>query len=46
MFEAQLNYGILKRGQDYRVIEEGYDWSLVAVKGKTIYVPKWVFEAD
>ena len=46
MFEAQVNYGMFKRGCDYKVVKEGYDWCLVAVKGKTIYVPKWVFENE
>jgi hypothetical protein len=44
MLEAVVNYGPIKRRQDYRVLNEGKDWYLVAVRGKSVYVPKWVFE--
>mgnify|MGYP001814631908 CR=1 FL=1 len=44
MLEAQCNYGPIKRKQDYRVLGEGRDWYLVSVKGKPVYVYKWVFE--
>jgi len=44
MLEAVCNYGPIKKRQDYRVLNEGMDWYLMAVKGKPVYVPKWVFE--
>jgi len=43
MMTALTNYGPLKKGRDYRVINEGSDWVLVATQGKAIYVFKWVF---
>lgn len=46
MLEATCNYGPIKRRQDYRVLNEGFDWYMVAVRGKVIYVPKFVFEED
>ena len=46
MLEAIGNYGPIKRKQDYRIIREGYDWYLVSVKGKAIYIFKWAFEND
>ena len=44
MLEATSSYGPIKRRQDYRILGEGLDWYLVIVKGKPIYVFKWVFE--
>jgi len=44
MIEAKINYAMLKRGHDYRVMKEGYDWMLITTHGKSIYVPKWVFQ--
>lgn len=52
MLEAKCNYGPLKKGHDYDTVDTRYplgddpgvDWYLVRVKGKSIYVPKWVFE--
>lgn len=46
MFEAQISYGLLKRGHDYKIVDEGYDWYLVATRGKSVYVPRWVFDDD
>lgn len=44
MLEATSSYGPIKRRQEYRVLNEGFDWYLVSVKGKAVYVFKWVFE--
>ena len=44
MLTAHVNYGLVKRGQDYPIINEGFDWALVKVQGKAFYVFKWVFE--
>ena len=46
MLTAHVNYGLIKKGQDYSVLSEGYDWYLMRVQGKAIYVNKWVFEDD
>ena len=43
MMTALTSYGPLKKGRDYRVLDEGLDWVLVATHGKAIYVFKWVF---
>lgn len=34
------NYGQLKTGTEYSVIDEGYDWVRVRNQGYPIYVPK------
>lgn len=44
MLEAQVSYGLIKKGQDYTILNEGCDWYLVKVKGKAYYTFKWVFE--
>lgn len=44
MIEARCNYGPLRKGRDYEVLETGRDWYLIKVRGKAIYVFKWVFE--
>ena len=44
MTEAQHNYGPFRAGQDYKIIKEGFDWYLIAIGGKAVYSPKWVFE--
>jgi hypothetical protein len=46
MLEATSSYGPIKKKQDYRVIKQENDWCLAVVKGKPVYVPKWVFEND
>ena len=46
MLESRTNYGPCKKGQDYRVLNDGFDWYLISVGGKAVYVPKWVFDKD
>lgn len=46
MIEAVISYGPFKRGHDYKVIDEGYDWYLIAVGGSAIYAFKWIFDND
>ncbi len=41
---ASLNYGEVKEGFEYRILETGYDYYLMSVRGRALYVPKWVFE--
>jgi hypothetical protein len=45
MVTAAVNYGLVQRGHDYVLIDEGLDWYRIKVKGKSIAVFKWVFEA-
>ena len=45
MLEATLSYGPLKKRHDYKVLDDGYDWYKISVKGKIVYVPKFVFES-
>lgn len=40
------NYGILKRGQPYRLLEKGRDWYLVSALGKAFYAPPYVFDRN
>jgi hypothetical protein len=46
MITAQLDYGLVQRGHEYPIISEGTDWYRIRIKGKTVYVFKWVFEHD
>ena len=41
-----VNYGPLKRGQDYTVISEGSDSFLVRCQGKPVYAPKNLVSYD
>ena len=38
------NYGLVRKDNEYEVIEEGRDWYLVRVAGQANYVFRWVFE--
>ena len=42
--EATINYGDLKDGQDYEIIDEGRDYYAVRCQGKVLNAPMWVFE--
>jgi hypothetical protein len=46
MIKSLTDYGPCKKGQDYRVLTDGFDWYLIACGGKAVYVPRWVFEKD
>jgi len=46
LLEATSNYGPLKKGVDYFILDEGRDWYLASCNGKGVYVFKWVFERD
>jgi len=39
-------YGPLKPGKTYEVLEEGYDCVKVSVKGKPFWAFNWVFEGE
>ena len=41
---SDFNYGPLRMGGDYPIIEEGRDWLLVKADGKSVYVPFHVFQ--
>ena len=41
--QAIINYGPIKQGQRYRVLDESSDWLLIVVRGKPVHVFKWVF---
>lgn len=41
---ATVNYGLVQRGQDYVLLNEGYDWYQIRVKGKALTLFKWIFE--
>lgn len=43
---ANVNYGLVKKDNDYTVLAEGYDWYLIKLRGSSVYVPKWVFENE
>lgn len=36
-------YGPLKLGVSYDIMEEGYDYYAVHCRGRIVYVPKWAF---
>lgn len=40
---ALHKYGPLKVNKWYQVIEEGFDWVVVRLRGQRLVVPKWVF---
>lgn len=42
--QVRHQYGPLKKGQDCKVIKEGFDYFYIRLKGRGFYVPKWVFE--
>jgi hypothetical protein len=42
--EARNNYGPIRSGNRYKVIETGLDWVLISLNGKAVYIPDWVFE--
>ncbi len=41
MIEIGANYGPLKVGQTYRVLDTGIDWVAISLKGRMFYVPDW-----
>ena len=40
---AKRDYAPIKSNQPYRLVAEGFDWFSIRCRGKTVYVPKWVF---
>lgn len=42
----QINYGPVRRGQPYRILDKGRDYYLVSAQGKGVYVPMHIFEHD
>ena len=40
---ATNNYRLIKENVDYVILDEGFDWFLVKIKGQTFYDFKWVF---
>ena len=41
---ALITYGSAKQGYTYRVLDTGYDYYSIAVHGRALCVPKWVFD--
>jgi hypothetical protein len=39
-----MKYGVVRKGREYRVLSEGFDYTLVAALGRPFYVPRWVFD--
>ena len=39
-------YGPLRRGRHYKVLESGYDWHKIKYRGNVLYVPFWVFTEE
>ena len=46
MLEAYHKYGPLRRGTMCKQLKEGYDWCAVRLRGKVLFVPKWVFSQE
>ena len=46
MIEIAANYGPLKSGQTYRVLDTGIDWVAISLKGRMFYVPTWAVCRD
>lgn len=42
--EAIVNYGLFRKGHNYKVVDKGSDWYLVSIRGKTVYTFRWVFD--
>ena len=38
------DYGLIRKDDEYEVIDEGNDWLLIRSQGKTLYTFKWAFE--
>lgn len=38
---ALIKYGPLVVGQIYKVLGEGFDWVLLSVRGRALYVPRY-----
>jgi len=43
---ATMNYGEVMKGREYKILEEGYDYTLLRVRGKPLHVPLHVFSKD
>jgi len=41
-----INYGPLRCGHPYRLIEKGYDYYVLSAHGRPLYVPFFVFRTD
>ena len=46
MIQARINYGPIKSGHEYRILNKGYDYYLVSCTGKPVCVPFYIFEGD
>ena len=44
--EFIANYGPIKADTPYRVISRKYDWVLVSLRGKPIFVPAYLIRKD
>lgn len=45
MLTAHVNYGLVKKGQDYVVLAEGDDWVQIKLHGGAVYTFRWVWES-
>lgn len=41
---AKVDYGPIKCGKEYRILESGRDWYKVQTNGRRFYCPQWVFD--
>jgi hypothetical protein len=39
-----MKYRDLRRGSQYRLLDEGEDYKVLSVKGSPLYVPDYIFE--
>lgn len=40
---STCSYGPIRKGQEYKIIQEGYDWYAVKTGKGIIYADKWMF---
>jgi hypothetical protein len=46
MLEAVEDYGPIKKGRDYVILDCKHDWYKVLIHGRAIYAPNWVFNQE
>lgn len=39
-----MNYGIVRRNVEYRVLDRGYDSLCVSARGKPVWIPTYVLD--
>lgn len=43
---AGRNYGPVRKGQPYTVLDNGIDWIKISVNGRAVYVPNTIEEPN